>query len=144
MRHIVSIRVCAPADAQWAGVDLLAALENHGLAHGRHSVFHRKHSDGRTQFYAASLVEPGTFSLASMPHQEFRGLTLYAILPGPVEPLQTLDALIETAGALAQTLDGSLLDSAGLPLTVQSAEALREDIARFQSRLATIAPGDHQ
>jgi FtsZ-interacting cell division protein ZipA len=144
LRHIVSIRVSAPADAAWAGVDLLAALENHGLAHGRHSVFHRKHSDGRTQFYAASLVEPGTFSLASMPHEEFRGVTLYAVLPGPVEPLRTLDALIETAGALAQALDGSLLDSAGLPLTMRRAEALREDVARFQSQLAMIASHDPQ
>jgi cell division protein ZipA len=133
LQHIVSIRVCAPTDTQWAGIDLLAALENHGMAHGRYSVFHRKHSDGRTQFCAASLVEPGTFSLASMPHQEFRGLTLFAVLPGPVEPLQTLDALIETAGALAQTLDGTLQDSDGLPLTVQRAEALRAQVARLQS-----------
>jgi cell division protein ZipA len=96
-------------------------------------VFHRKHSDGRTQFCAASLVEPGTFSLESMPHQGFRGLTLFAVLPGPVEPLRTLDALLDTAGALAQTLDGTLQDSDGLPLTLERVAELHEEVARFEA-----------
>ncbi len=42
----------------------MAALELHGLAFGRYQVFHRKHSDGRSLFCVASLIEPGTFDLA--------------------------------------------------------------------------------
>jgi cell division protein ZipA len=113
----------------------MAALENHGLAYGRYQVFHRRHSDGRTLFCAASLVEPGTFDLARMPEEQFRGLTLFAVLPGPAEPLQTLDALIQTAGELAETLRGVVQDSKGVPLSQQRAEALREDVARFQAML---------
>ena len=134
-QRIVSIRVCATGETRWSGLDLMAALENHGLAHGRYNVFHRKHSDGRTLFCAASLVEPGVFNLAKMPQQEFRGLTLFAVLPGPLEPLQTLDAVVETAGELAAALHGTLQDSHGAPLTMQRAEALREDVARFQALL---------
>ena len=134
-QRIVSIRVCAVGDTRWSGLDLMVALENHGLAHGRYNVFHRKHSDGRTLFCAASLVEPGVFNLAKMPQEEFRGLTLFAVLPGPLPPLHTLDAVIETAGELAAALHGTLQDSHGAPLSMQRAEALREDVARFQAQL---------
>jgi cell division protein ZipA len=134
-QRIVSIRVCAPGEARWTGLDLMAALENHGLAYGRYNVFHRKHSDGRTLFCAASLVEPGVFNLAKMPQEQYRGLTLFAVLPGPLPPLQTLDAVIETAGELAATLHGTIQDSHGAPLSMQRAEALREDLARFQALL---------
>jgi len=134
-QRIVSIRVCAPGETRWSGLDLMGALENHGLAYGRYNVFHRKHSDGRTLFCAASLVEPGVFNLAKMPQEEFRGLTLFAVLPGPLPPLQTLNAVIETAGELAATLHGTIQDSHGAPLSMQRAEALREDVARFQALL---------
>jgi cell division protein ZipA len=134
-QRIVSVRVSAAEDARWSGPELLAALENHGLAFGRYQVFHRRHSDGRTLFCAASLVEPGTFDPARMAQEEFRGLTLFAVLPGPAEPLLTLDALMQTAGALAQTLHGVVQDSTGVLLSQQRAAALREDVARFQSML---------
>jgi cell division protein ZipA len=134
-QRIVSVRVCAAGESRWAGVDLMTALENHGLAHGRYQVFHRKHSDGRTLFCAASLVEPGTFDIARMPDEEFRGLTLFAVLPGPADMVQTLDALVETARELAETLQGTLQDSKGMPLTLERAAALREDVVRFQALL---------
>jgi cell division protein ZipA len=110
-QRIVTLRVCALDETRWSGVTLLAALNDHGLAHGRYQVFHRKHSDGRTLFCAASLIEPGTFNLAQMPSEEYRGLTLFAVLPGPVDAVQTVDALIDTADALAQTLNGEIQDS---------------------------------
>jgi cell division protein ZipA len=137
-QRIVMVRVCAAAESRWSGVDLLAALDDHGLAHGRYQVFHRKHSDGRTLFCAASLVEPGTFNLAQMPAEHYRGLTLFAVLPGPADALQTVDALIDTAEGLAQTLHGVIQDAKGQPLTPERAEALREDVARFQALLTGV------
>jgi cell division protein ZipA len=135
LQRIVSLRVCASGDGRWTGPQLLAALESHGMAHGRYQVFHRRHGDGRTVFCAASLVEPGTFNLARMPEQEFRGLSLFAVLPGPAEPLRALDAMLQTAVGLAMTLDGVVQDATGATLTPQRAEALREDVAHFQALL---------
>jgi hypothetical protein len=132
-QRIVSVRVSALSDGRWPGSELKAALEDHGLSYGRYHVFHRRHSDGRSLFCAASLVEPGTFNAERMPMEEFRGLTLFAVLPGPGEPLQTVDALIRTAAELAQTLHGVVQDSQGVPLSQQRAAALREDVARFQA-----------
>jgi cell division protein ZipA len=136
LQRIVTIRVCAVGDARWSGAQLLAAFELHGLAFGRYQVFHRKHVDGRSLFCAASLVEPGTFDMAAMAGQEFRGVTLFAVLPGPLAPLDTIDELFATARGLAEELSGMAQDAKGMPLSPQRAAAMREDVARFQALLA--------
>jgi len=134
-QKIVSLRVCAPADMRWAGTALLLAFEAHGLAHGRYQVFHRCHVDGRSLFSVASLVEPGTFDVASMADQEFKGITLFAVLPGPVDPLLTVDEMLSAARGLAQALPGMLQDAKGTPLSAQRLAALRDDVAQFQATL---------
>ncbi len=135
MQRIVTVRVCAVGDARWPGAALMAALELHGLAYGRYQVYHRKHSDGRSIFCVASLMEPGTFDIAHMAQEEFRGVSLFAVLPGPLEPLPALDALLAAARDLARELSGTVQDAAGMPLSPQRAAALREDVARFQALL---------
>jgi len=72
-----------------------------------------------------------------MPDEEYRGLTLFAVLPGPADALETIDTLIGTAVELADTLHGAVQDSKGAPLTAQRAEALREEVAHFQQSLST-------
>jgi cell division protein ZipA len=134
-QRIVTIRVCAVGEARWSGAQLMAALDLHGLAFGRYQVFHRKHADGRSLFCVASLIEPGTFDVAEMADQEFRGVTLFAVLPGPIEPLETMDELFGTARGLAEELSGTVQDGKGMPLSPQRAAALREDIAHFQASL---------
>ena len=135
LQRIVTIRVCAVGEARWSGSQLMAALELHGLAFGRYQVFHRKHADGRSLFCVASLIEPGTFDIAEMADQEYRGVTLFAVLPGPIKPIETMDELLGTARGLAEELSGMVQDAKGMPLSPQRAAALREDIARFQASL---------
>jgi cell division protein ZipA len=137
-QKIVTVRVCAAGEARWSGATLLSALELHGLAYGRYQVFHRRHVDGRTLFCVASLIEPGTFDVTRMSSEEFRGITLFAVLPGPVEPLLTIDELLSAARGLAQELAGMVQDSKGMPLSPQRAAALRDDVARFQASLPRV------
>jgi cell division protein ZipA len=134
-QKIVTVRVCAVGDARWAGADLMNALEALGLAYGRYQVYHRNHTDGRSIFCVASLVEPGTFDLSTMADEEFRGVSLFAILPGPLEPVQTVDALLATARELARALIGTMQDAKGMPFSPQRTEALLQDVARFQAAL---------
>jgi len=134
-QKIVTVRVCAPGEVRWSGASLLSALELHGLAYGRYQVFHRRHVDGRSLFCVASLIEPGTFDVTRMSSEEFRGVTLFAVLPGPVEPLLTIDELLGAARGLAQELAGMVQDSKGMPLSPQRVAALRDDVARFQASL---------
>jgi cell division protein ZipA len=135
-QKIVTVRVCAVGDARWAGTHLMEALEALGLAYGRYQVYHRNHSDGHSVFCVASLVEPGTFDLSSMPNEQFRGVSLFAVLPGPLEPMQAVEALLATARELARALSGTMQDAKGIPFSPQRAEALLQDVARFQALLA--------
>ena len=132
----MTVRVCAVGDARWSGADLMSALEALGLAYGRYQVYHRNHTDGRSIFCVASLVEPGTFDLSTMTDEEFRGVSLFAILPGPLEPVQTVDALLATARELARALTGTMQDAKGIPFSPLRTEALLQDVARFQAALA--------
>jgi FtsZ-interacting cell division protein ZipA len=136
LQRIVTIRVCSVGETRWSGARLMTALELHGLAFGRYQVFHRKHADGRSLFCVASLIEPGTFDVAAMADQDFRGITLFAVLPGPIPPLETIDELLGTARGLAEELSGMVQDAKGIPLSPQRAAAMREDAARFQASLA--------
>jgi cell division protein ZipA len=135
LQRIVTIRVCAVGETRWSGPQLMEALELHGLAFGRYQVFHRKHVDGRSLFCAASLIEPGTFDMAVMGSQEFRGVTLFAVLPGPTAPIDTVDELLRTARGLAEELSGMIQDAKGMPMSPQRAASLREDVAQFQASL---------
>jgi len=135
LQRIVTIRVCPVGEARWSGARLMAALELHGLAFGRYQVFHRRHVDGRSLFCVASLIEPGTFDMAVMGSQEFRGVTLFAVLPGPTAPLDTVDELLRTARGLAEELSGMIQDAKGMPMSPQRAASLREDVAQFQASL---------
>jgi cell division protein ZipA len=135
LQKIVTVRVCAAGETRWSGATLLSALELNGLAYGRYQVFHRKHVDGRSLFCVASLVEPGTFDVARMASEEFKGVTLFAVLPGPVEPLLTIDELLAAARGLAHELSGMVQDAKGMPMSPQRAAALRDEVARFQASL---------
>jgi cell division protein ZipA len=137
-QRIVTVRVCAPGEARWSGAALLSALEMHGLAYGRYQVFHRRHVDGRSLFCVASLIEPGTFDVARMAAEEFRGITLFAVLPGPLEPVLTIDELLAAARGLAQELSGMVQDAKGMPLSPQRAAAMRDDVAQFQASLSQV------
>ncbi|MGD0493909.1 MAG: cell division protein ZipA C-terminal FtsZ-binding domain-containing protein [Steroidobacteraceae bacterium] len=132
-QKIVTLRVCAVGEDRWSGRDLMAVLEGHGLAYGQYQVYHRKHADGRSIFYVASLIEPGTFDANRMAEEEFRGVSMFAVLPGPVEPLQAVDALLATARELARALSGTVQDAKGMPFSPQRIATLREDVARYQS-----------
>jgi FtsZ-interacting cell division protein ZipA len=60
---------------------------------------------------------------------------LFAVLPGPLAPLETIDELFATARGLAEELSGMAQDAKGMPLSPQRAAAMREDVARFQALL---------
>lgn len=135
-QKIISVRVCATDDSRWQGSALLAAFELNGLAYGRYQVFHRRHADGRSLFCVASMTEPGVFDVTKMQGQEFKGVTLFAVLPGPLEPMLTVDELLLAARDLAVALNGAVEDAKGAPMTAQRAAALRDEVARFQASLS--------
>jgi cell division protein ZipA len=132
-QRIVALRLVAPG-GQWSGADLRAALEAEDLEYGPYSIFHRTREDGKTLFYVASMMEPGSFDLARMDEQEFPGISLFGVVPGPLDAPSTFDLVLATGRSLADRMKGQLQDEQGSTLTAQRILNLREELVHFEHR----------
>jgi cell division protein ZipA len=131
-QKIVALRITAPAATPFEGRALREALAAERLEFGRYQVFHRLHADGEPVFSLASIKEPGTFDPATMDGVSYRGVAMFAVLPGPLPPAQAFDALVEAAGALAGRLGGLLQDERGASLSMARLEQLRAELVAFE------------
>ena len=131
-QKILALRVTASVPARFDGAQLLAALGTEGLGYGRYEIFHRLHDDGRPIYSVASLREPGTFDIETMPTTYYPGVAMFAVLPGPVSAADAFDEMIFAARALATHLNGSLADERGAPLTALRVGKLREEALEFE------------
>jgi cell division protein ZipA len=133
-QKIVTLRIVGRHKKPFQGDELILSMRGIGLRHGKFGIFHRYdgNNESRTIFSAASLVEPGSFDLANIKEQQIPGISLFLVLPGPVDGVEAFDLMMAAARALAQTLDGELLDESGSTLSIQRERYLREEIIQFQ------------
>jgi len=139
-QKILALRIAATAAAPFDGRALREAIVAEGLEFGRYKVFHRLHENGEPVFSLASLKEPGTFDPATMDGLSYRGVAMFAVLPGPLAPTQALEQLLEAARAIAERLQGILQDDRGAALSVARIEQLRAEVATL-GRSRPAAPG---
>ncbi len=130
-QKIVALRLVCK-DERWPGDAVIHALESEGLRFGRYSIFHRERDDGKSIFYVASMIEPGSFDLDRTSSTSFPGISIFAVLPGPVDGGSTFDMMLATARRLAQRLSGNLQDEQGSTLTAQRVLNLREEVLHFE------------
>lgn len=126
-RRIVGLRIVARNGERFTGASVRQALQGEGFVHGEMRIFHRSTGDGRVLLSAASLTRPGDFDLKTMDSLLYRGLNLFAVLPGPLPGRDTVDRLLLTGHTLAQRLRGELQDSRGEPLTETRATEMRRE-----------------
>lgn len=133
-QKIVTLRLVAREKKAFKGDDLVLSMRGIGLRHGKFGIFHRYdgNDETRTIFSAASLVEPGSFDLANIKDQQIPGISLFLVLPGPIDGVESFDLMMTAARALAQSLDGELLDESGSTLSIQRERYLREEIIQYQ------------
>ena len=133
-QKIVTLRLIGHEKNPFKGDELVLSMRGIGLRHGKFGIFHRYdgNDESRTIFSAASLVEPGSFDLANIKDQRIPGISLFLVLPGPVDSVEAFDLMMAAARALTQTLDGELLDESGSSLSIQRERYMREEIIQFQ------------
>lgn len=133
-QKIVTLRLIGHNKKPFQGDELILSMRGIGLRHGKFGIFHRYdgNDESRTIFSAASLVEPGSFDLANIKDQQIPGISMFLVLPGPVESVEGFDLMMAAARALSQSLDGELLDESGSTLSIQRERYLREEIIQFQ------------
>jgi len=133
-QKIVTLRIVARNQGAINGEELALNLRGIGMRHGKFGIYHRYEGsdEDKVIFSAASLVEPGTFDLQTIREQELPGISLFMVLPGPIDAAQAYDLMIAAARALTQSLDAELLDESGSTLSIQRECYLREEIIQFQ------------
>jgi len=131
---IVTLRIVGREKGAFKGDDLILSLRGIGLRHGKFGIFHRYdgNDESRTIFSAASLIEPGSFDLANIKEQQIPGISLFLVLPGPVDSVEAFDLMMAAARTLSQSLNGELLDESGSTLSIQRERYLREEIIQYQ------------
>lgn len=130
-QRIVALRLIAHSD-RWPGRRLVEALEAEGLSYGKYSIYHREREDGKAIFYVASMVEPGSFDLARIDTMDFPGISIFAVIPGPLDAPTTFDMMLATARRLCEQLKGHLQDEQGSTLTAQRVLNLREELVHLE------------
>jgi cell division protein ZipA len=126
--RVLTVRVVHADGQALPGRALRLALESAGMVHGPQRIYHRVDADGAVRASAANLVRPGSFDPAQMDAQEFRGLSLFCILPGPVAAQRMLDDLLELAHAVAGRVDAVVQDEQGLALAGERLAQLRQSL----------------
>ena len=130
--HLISRR-----PDRFDGQALLRMLLEGGLRYGDMQIFHRHRDTAageQLEFSVANAVEPGTFDIDTMEDEGFAGITFFMKLPGPSEPLASLDRMLSIGRRLAQELDGDLKDEQHSVLTPQTMEHLRQRVQEFERR----------
>lgn len=126
--RVLTVRVVRADGHALPGRALRLALESLGLVHGPQRIYHLVDADGAVRASAANLVRPGSFDPAQMDAQEFRGLSLFCILPGPVAAQRMLDDLLELAHAVAGRVDAVVQDEQGAALVGDRLAQLRRSL----------------
>jgi len=136
-QKIVTLRVVARDSAAFAGDELVLCLRRIGMRHGKFGIFHRPAPDNEKEsvFSAASLVEPGSFDLANIKEQQIPGISLFLVLPGPVDGVTAFDMMMGAARDLTQSLNAELLDETGSTLSIQRERYLREEVIKYEHSL---------
>jgi FtsZ-interacting cell division protein ZipA len=137
-RKIVALRLVSGIGERFAGRAVRLALAAEGFVLGKFEIFHKPGPDARAVLSAASLTKPGMFSLDTMDAQRFGGISLFAVLPGPLSPQATFDELLTTARSLNDRLRGALQDERGEPLTPMRSANMRESLAAAASAAAPV------
>jgi len=133
-QKIVTLRVVARHKGAFAGDDLILNLRGIGMRHGQFGIFHRHEDmdDSEVVFSVASLVEPGSFDLENIKEQKIPGISVFMVLPGPIEGAKAFDLMMAAARTLSQSLNAELLDESGSTLSIQRERYLREEIIQYQ------------
>lgn len=122
-------------DQNFKGYELLQALSNYGVHLSEKKHFQRFASDdggGELWFHVASMTHPGTFEMDEPGKLTCNGL-VFILETDKVRQLgQAYETMLETASALADDLQGQLLNDKQAPLDENVIRKNKYYIAKYQ------------
>ncbi len=133
-KKIVAIRLIA-AGGRWPARSVVEALQAEGLSYGKYSIFHMEKEEGQSMFFVANMVEPGSFDMSRIDKDTLPGISVFAVVPGPVNAALAFDAMLSTSRRLAESLAGQLQDEHGSTLTAQRVLKMRDELLHFEQQV---------
>jgi len=133
--RVMAVRIMPQEGSAFPAEELILALRSAGFRHGRFGIFHCYADDSeRVRYSVASLVEPGSFDLSNLKSSEYRGISVFAIMPAEEDGVQLFDDMIRHARELAKSIEGTLTDEQGGAFSLQRERYMREDLIEFLRR----------
>lgn len=132
---VLAIHVVARDDTVFKGPELLNILLACHLRFGDMGIFHLKNKASMVLFSVANIVEPGTFDLDNINYFSTPGISLFMSLPGPDQLIETFHTMLTTAQAIAQYMDGKVLDDTHNSMTPQTLEYYRQRLRDYLMRV---------
>jgi cell division protein ZipA len=140
-QFVVTVRLVAINNSNYAGDDLMLALREQGMQLGDYGIFHYyKNTSKDIIFSAASLVEPGTFDLNKIKDQKIPGITFFMSLPLPVNGIEAFDEMLSVIKKVSNTLKGELLDESGSSFSTQRERYIREQVIEYLFHIKKVKP----
>jgi cell division protein ZipA len=131
------LHVAGRDGALFDGPDVHAALRAQELKFGLHDIYHRiTEANGvpESVYSVANMLKPGYLDPAEEDHLHTPGLVLFLVLPGPIEGVPAIRDMLDTAHALADELNGEVLDDKRTLLTPQATQYLLDQVAELDRR----------
>lgn len=131
--RIVTLFLQARDNHRITGVDLLDAALKSGMVFGDHDIFHRVLDETEeVVFSMANLTNPGHFDKRAWNTLETNGVTMFMMLPGPLNALDAWDALLACSRRVAELLHADLLDETHSVFTRQCEGRIREELREYE------------
>ena len=136
--RIVTLRFIPRKGRHLDAQQTVLALRNAGLRHGPYGIFHYYADENarESDFSVANLIEPGSFDLTSLAGSTLPGITYFMELPGAGDPVRRFDLMVDSARALAQSLDAEILDEQGSSWSIQRQRFVREELIEYRHRMS--------
>lgn len=129
--RVLSLRVVHADGTPIDGRVLREALESAGMQHGPQRIYHLVDARGSVLVSAANMVRPGSLVPGEMESQQFRGVSLFTILPGPLPATRMLDGLVRVARSVALRNDAVVQDEQGAALDAERLTQMRRSVHAY-------------
>ncbi len=133
--QIIAIHVLAREGQAFNGLELWQYLLAANLRFDEMKIFSKFEShreNAKPVFRVANLVNPGTFDADNIEEFTTPGVSMFMLLPAPIDNMRAFEQMLTVARGIARTFQGRLLDSARQELTQRSIEQARRGIREFE------------
>ncbi|RMH42141.1 MAG: hypothetical protein D6694_08305 [Gammaproteobacteria bacterium] len=143
---VITLHLMAELGSEFSGAEVLQQLESAGCRLGNYEIFHW-HDGHEHGFCVADAFQPGTFDRETLPSRQILGLAFFMTLPSHSQPQKVFDNMLAVMRHLQKQLGGLLEDGEHNPLTSQTIDHYREQIAEYSRQQLTHAqretPDEH-